>query len=153
MFVEYFLFYFEKVTALRFQLRWSVWSFRRIHTFVCFLLVGTDEVSPDSLSSGSLRYFGAEVEHQDGEDLRHAGLLPDRHGRPQQLEADDYSYILKRQVGPVLWHHHYHQTKVHLLLTKVHTWEVSCTYTAGVSVKYFTQGWDQRRSWTFRCRS
>lgn len=51
--------------------------------------------SPDGLSSRSLGDFGAEVEHQDVQDLRYLALLFDGHRSPQQLEADDHSHVLK----------------------------------------------------------
>lgn len=53
--------------------------------------------SPDSLSSRSLRYLGAEVEHLNLEDLGDVWLLSDRHRRPQQLEGDDDGNVLEQR--------------------------------------------------------
>lgn len=50
--------------------------------------------SPEGLSSRSLRYLGAEVDHLDFEDLRDVWLLSDRHRGPEQLEGDDHCNIL-----------------------------------------------------------
>ena len=50
---------------------------------------------PDGLSSRSLRYFGAEVDHLDLEDLWDVRQFSESHRSPQQLEGDDHGYVLK----------------------------------------------------------
>lgn len=59
-------------------------------------------VSPESLSSRSLRYFGAEIDHLDFEDLWNFRQLSNCHRGPEQLEGDDHSDVLKVRTNTTL---------------------------------------------------